>query len=118
MDDPAAILATENRPHRGQNMKGKNMTNTPAKPRHKATYAKDKKHPGSYNIRVVGPQSMEFAGRKVPVTLRSGEVQEETLGAAFWSGDDKDDSGRLTGDTVTLYKFVATPKEKEPEAAF
>lgn len=93
-------------------------TNTATKPRHRATYAKDKKHPGSYNIRVVGPQSMEFAGRKVPVTRKDGTVQEETLGAAFWSGDDMDDNGKLTGMTVTLYKFITTPKEKESEAAF
>lgn len=73
---------------------------------HKASYAKDKKK-GGYLIRVQGPNSNMFAGREVPVSMKSGDEQLETLGSLIWTGKDQD-----SGENVTLYSFVAKPKEK------
>lgn len=80
---------------------------------HKATYASDKKRPGSYLIRVEGPHSMEFEGREVPVTRKDNSEQMETLGRGVWTGED-DESGL----PVTLYKFESKPKEKKPPTDF
>lgn len=73
---------------------------------HKATYARDKRK-GGYLVRVQGPHAAAFAGRKVPVTLMSGSVQEEELTGLIWSGKDNE-----TGQPVALYNFKAKPKEK------
>lgn len=78
---------------------------------HKASYAKDKKK-GGYLIRVEGPHSNAFAGREIPVSMKSGDEQLETLGTLIWTGKDQE-----TGLPVTLYTFVAKPKEKV-EAVF
>ena len=75
------------------------------KTKHRATYATDNRS-GGYNIRVAGPQANMFAGREVPVTLRSGEVQKEKLLKLIWSGKDKE-----SGEPVALYTFEAKPKE-------
>lgn len=78
----------------------------PAKKRaHRATYAKDKRK-GGYIIRVQGPASNRFAGKEVPVTLKDGSEQMETLEKLIWSGKDQE-----SGEPVTLYSFVAKPKE-------
>jgi hypothetical protein len=72
---------------------------------HRATYAKDKRK-GGYLVRVAGPHSNMFAGREVPVTMKDGTEQKEKLDGLIWSGKDKE-----TGEPVTLYSFVAKPKE-------
>ena len=81
------------------------------KPKHKATYARDKRK-GGYLIRVAGPYPDRFAGREVPVTRRDGSGSMETLDALIWSGIDDE-----SGDKVALYSFVAKPRDDDaPEA--
>lgn len=82
------------------------------KRQHRATYAKDKRK-GGYLIRVQGPHSNMFAGKEVPVTLKSGDEQMEKLEALVWTGKDEESK-----EPVTLYSFVAKPKEKVEEAEF
>jgi hypothetical protein len=72
---------------------------------HRATYAKDKKK-GGYLIRVEGPSSNMFAGREVPVNTKDGGEHIEMLDALIWSGKDNE-----SGKPVSLYSFVAKPKE-------
>jgi hypothetical protein len=79
---------------------------------HRATYATDKRN-GGYLVRVVGPYANRFAGREVPVTLKSGDVQPEMLERLIWTGMDKD-----TKQAVALYKFRSRPVEKEEEIQF
>ena len=78
-----------------------------AKRMHKATYAKDKRK-GGYLIRVEGPNAYAFAGREVPVTLKTGDEQTETLSELIWSGKDQE-----TGKPVALYTFEAKPREED-----
>lgn len=79
---------------------------------HKATYARDKKK-GGYLIRVAGPYPEQFAGREVPVTLKSGDEHAENLLALIWTGVDKE-----SGDRVALYSFESKPREEVDLAAF
>lgn len=75
---------------------------------HKATFATDNRKPGSYLIRIQGPNASAFAGRDVPVTRKDNTESTETLAAVVWAGiDDK------TGEPVALYRFVAKPREDE-----
>lgn len=80
---------------------------TKVKRQHKATYARDKKK-GGYLIRVEGPFSNRFSGRDVPVTMKSGDENTETLDALIWSGKDKE-----SGNPVSLYSFIPVPKEED-----
>lgn len=83
------------------------------KPKHKATYASDKKT-GGYLVRVIGPNATEFAGREVPVTTMSGKEHKEKLTKLVWSGVDKGWEDRPgTGLPAALYKFESKPREKE-----
>jgi hypothetical protein len=86
--------------------------NAEGKATHRATYARDKRTAG-FNIRVVGPQSNEFAGEEVPVeTKAGGEPHMEKLTRLLWTGDDKDpETGALTGRKAALYAFEARPRE-------
>jgi hypothetical protein len=81
------------------------MTEQPKKPRHKATYATDKRN-GGYLIRVAGPDANRFAGRTVPVTLKNETQHDETLEGLVWAGVDQE-----TGGNVALYRFKAKPRE-------
>lgn len=72
-------------------------------PKHRATFAKDKRK-GGYLIRVAGPMSNRFSGRTVPVTMKAGGQQTETLTDVIWTGKDDD-----TGEPVTLYHFENKP---------
>lgn len=95
----------------------KNKEATPAagknKRAHKATFAKDKRK-GGYLIRVEGPSSNMFAGREVPVSLRDGTEHTEKLESLIWTGKDKE-----SGLPVTLYSFIAKPREaSEVDAEF
>ena len=81
------------------------LPNMPPKSRHIATYATDK-HKGGYLIRVEGPDAAVFAGRAVPVTLRSGQVHTEKLDRLVWAGDDVE-----SGKPVALYSFIPQPRE-------
>ncbi len=72
---------------------------------HKATYARDKKNPGQYLIRVSGPSAAKFAGRSVPVTRKDDSEDTEELETCIWAGVDEE-----THDPVALYKFKAKPK--------
>lgn len=79
---------------------------------HRATYATDKRN-GGYIVRVAGPHAGAFAGRTVPVTLKSGEEQSEQLSKLIWTGNDNE-----TGQPVALYRFVARPREIAKEEEF
>lgn len=72
----------------------------PSKRAHKATYARDKRNPGAYLIRVIGPNAAAFAGREVPVTRKDDSESVETLTVAIWAGTDEE-----TGKPVALYRF-------------
>lgn len=76
---------------------------------HKATYATDKRRPGKYLIRIIGPTADKFkAGREVPVTRKDNTESMETLDRCIWAGRDEE-----TGEPVALYHFVE--KERVPE---
>lgn len=77
---------------------------------HKATFARDKRNPGGYLIRVEGPTAAAFAGRTIPVTRRDDTESMEKLDIAVWAGID-DESGK----PVALYRFEA--REREEAAA-
>lgn len=79
---------------------------------HKATYARDKRA-GGYLIRVAGPNADRFAGREVPVTMKSDDEHQEQLTTLVWTGTDTE-----SGVKVALYHFEAKPREKEEDAAF
>lgn len=77
---------------------------------HKATFARDKRNPGSYLIRVEGPHASAFAGRQVPVTRKDDSESVETLTVAVWAGIDQEN-----GRPVALYRFE--PRERDDDAA-
>ena len=81
------------------------LPNMPPKARHVATYATDKRK-GGYLVRVEGPDAAMFAGREVPVTVRSGTMHHERLDRLIWSGTDAE-----TGKPVALYSFLSKPRE-------
>lgn len=72
---------------------------------HRATYSRDKRN-GGYLIRVEGPMANRFAGRSVPVTMKSGDEHNEELDSLIWSGPDAE-----TGVLCALYTFKAKPRE-------
>lgn len=82
------------------------------RPKHRATYATDKRS-GGYLVRVAGPYPEKFVGREVPVTLKSGEQHPEKLIRLIWTGTDAE-----TGDKVALYKFESRPREEAAEPEF
>lgn len=88
-------------------------TSAPPAPerKHRATYARDNKN-GGYLIRVAGPYPEKFAGREVPVMLKSGKEHNEKLGKLIWTGADAE-AGR-----VALYTFEAKPRDTETEVPF
>lgn len=67
---------------------------------HKATYARDKRNPGGYLVRVEGPTAAAFAGRKVPVIRKDDTESVETLTICIWAGVDQE-----SGKPVALYRF-------------
>jgi hypothetical protein len=70
---------------------------------HQATYSRDKRR-GGWIVRVVGPHAAKFAGREIPVRLRSGEERSTLLGRLLWSGSDQG------GSPVALYEMRAMPE--------
>lgn len=84
-------------------------TTAPAKRLHKATFATDKRNPGSYLIRVQGPTAAAFAGREVPVTRKDNSESTEKLTTVVWAGVD-DESQQ----PVALYRFESRPREETP----
>ncbi len=88
------------------------MAKAEGKRKHRATYATDKRN-GGYLIRVAGPDAEKFAGRGVPVTMKSGDEHEEKLERLIWTGADTE-----SGEKVALYKFEAKPREKTKESEF
>jgi len=79
---------------------------------HLATYASDKRK-GGYLIRIVGPFADRFAGREVPVTLKSREEHTEKLTGMIWTGTDEN-----TSEKVALYHFESRPREEEAPVEF
>lgn len=78
---------------------------------HKATYARDKRNPGKYLVRVEGPTAAAFAGRVVPVERMDNSESLEKLTVAVWAGvDDKSQK------PVALYHFEQRERDKEPDA--
>lgn len=91
------------------------MADTDKKPEaprrlHKATFARDKRNPGGYLVRVIGPNAAAFAGRDVPVTRKDDTETIERLEMAIWAGTDEE-----TGKPVALYRFVS--RERQDTAA-
>ena len=84
--------------------KGKGETAAAPKRQHRATYSTDKRK-GGYMIRVEGPMSERFAGREVPVTMKSGEEHMEKLVKLVWTGQDQE-----SGKQVSLYTFAPKPQ--------
>lgn len=78
---------------------------------HKATFATDKRNPGQYLIRVVGPTASAFAGREIPVTRKDDTESVERLKTCIWAGTDEE-----TGRPVALYRFASKPRDEEAEA--
>lgn len=76
-----------------------------AKRLHRATYSRDNRN-GGYIIRVEGPTANRFAGRTIPVVLKSGEEHNEELDGLIWTGKDEE-----TGKPVALYSFKSKPVE-------
>jgi hypothetical protein len=87
-------------------------TSDGAERKHKATYATDKRN-GGYLVRISGPYPEMFAGREVPVTMKSGEEHSEKLVRLIWTGVDKE-----SGDRVSLYKFESKPRVEEAAPEF
>lgn len=82
-------------------------TETP-KRLHHATYARDKKNPGKYLIRVQGPTAAKFRkGREIPVTHMDRSESMETLDTCIWTGVDE-----ASGEPVALYSFEQKPREE------
>jgi len=78
-----------------------------AEHQHRATFARDKRN-GGYLIRVMGPYANRFAGREVPVTLKSGATRQASLEAVIWTGNDNE-----TGQPVALYTFLPDREEEQ-----
>lgn len=93
---------------------------------HKATFAKDNRNPGKYNVRVEGPLAQKFATREVPVTMRDGTEKTVKLLDCFWAAPHEertDENGNVIeparpGIMVALYHFKPEQKEQEAEAEF
>lgn len=77
---------------------------------HKATFARDKRNPGGYLIRVIGPTAAAFEGREVPVTRKDDSETMEKLLAPVWAGTDEE-----TGRPVALYRFEARARDEDAE---
>lgn len=84
----------------------------PAAPQrlHKATYASDKRNPGQYLIRIIGPTAAAFAGREVPVVRKDDSESSEKLLRCIWTGTDEE-----TNRPVALYTFEAKPRDTHQE---
>lgn len=93
---------------------------------HKATFAKDNRNPGKYNVRIEGPNAGKFSMREVPVTMRDGTEKTVKVLDCFWSeahSERTDDEGNIIeparpGIMVALYHFKPEPRQEEPEAEF
>jgi hypothetical protein len=90
--------------------KATDAVEAPPEPIHVATFATDKRKPGKYNIRVIGPTAGVFSGRTVPVTHKDHSKSMEELTTCFWLGVDEE-----TGTPVALYHFVEKPREEKTE---
>lgn len=107
-------MENENTPNETaqENKDTPNETTQEKKRLHRATYAADKRN-GGYLIRVAGPYAEKFASREVPVSLRSGNEQKETLVRLVWAGADE-----RTSEKVALYTFAPKPREEQNEVQF
>jgi hypothetical protein len=85
---------------------------TSPKRQHRATFSRDKRQ-GGYLVRVEGPNANRFAGREVPVTMRSGDEKTITLEGVIWTGTDKE-----TGQPVALYTFEPEPMGPDTSVDF
>lgn len=82
---------------------------------HKATYARDKRNPGAYLIRVIGPTAAAFAGREIPVTRKDDTETIEKLLDCIWAGTNNDPNNPSDTRPVALYRFEAHPREEVEE---
>lgn len=80
--------------------------------RHHATWARDKKNPGKYLVRIEGPYAAAFAGRSVPVTRMDRGESVERLTRPVWAGHDED------GTPVALYQYVERERDAQEELPF
>lgn len=91
------------------------MAKEPTGRLHKATYARDKRNPGGYLIRVIGPTAGAFEGREVPVTRKDDTESMEKLLAPVWVGTNDDPENPNDKRPVALYRFEAKPREEAEE---
>lgn len=93
---------------------------------HKATFAKDNRNPGKYNIRIEGPSAGKFSTREVPVVMKNGDEKMVKLLDCFWCephSERTDDEGNVIeaarpGVMVALYHFKPEQKQAEPDVDF
>jgi len=93
---------------------------------HKASFSKDSRNPGKYNVLVEGPNAQKFATKRVPVGMRNGTEKEVQLLDCFWFGPDEgrsDENGNMVeapkpGHFKALYHFKPEEREPEPEPEF
>lgn len=82
---------------------------------HKATYARDKRNPGAYLIRIIGPTAAAFSGREVPVTRKDDTETMEKLLDCIWTGNNNDPQNPSDTRPVALYRFEAHPRDDADE---
>lgn len=82
---------------------------------HKATYARDKRNPGEYLIRIIGPHAAAFGGREVPVSRKDDTESVEKLLECIWTGTNNDPQNPSDTRPVALYRFAAKPREEAEE---
>lgn len=56
----------------------------------KATYAKDNRNEGAYNIRVSGAGCEGLEGQSIDVETAGSKIRREVLGRQIWAGLDRD----------------------------
>ncbi len=80
---------------------------------HRATFSRDKKNPGKFLVRVVGPYAEKFENREVPVQVNDGTTKMTKLTRAIASGED---DGKIIpadkGKKWVLYHFEQAPREQ------
>lgn len=93
---------------------------------HKASFSKDNRNPGKYNVLIEGPNAHKFANKTVPVSKRDGGERDIQLLDCFWFGPDEgreDENGiqieaPKPGHFKALYHFKPEERPPEPEYEF
>jgi hypothetical protein len=99
---------------------GGRIVPAPENPKHRATYARDKKNPGQYLIRISGPYPERFEDKIVPVfSMQDKAYHAEQLRRAVWKGTENTaEYGGTVGEPVCLYHFDSAPKTVADDLPF